>query len=844
MADIATIAIIGSGTAVPRGQFGERAARLHDLASHGFPVPRSVAVAAEEVDRIHQGSVPGLEQAAALFPPGILLAVRPSPESPILNGVKASFNIGMSDAARDVIAEQTGEITAYAIYADFIQTFAVDAAGIPPERVSAVEDAFPDPDERVAGLLTLYERETGETFPQDTLAQLERICRSAAGKWKCPGRAALRGAEPGARELRLGLIIQAMADGSRSDGCGSGVLSSIDRETGEAKESGHLTVFQGGRPLYGSGSEPAKEYLPGQADRMSSLLARLRRHFKDPQQIEFACDGSRVWLLDSVPAERSIPAAIRAAVELAGDGIISKEESLCRVSPGSLGRVLHPQVKPGSRNPVIARGIPASPGAAAGMIAFSSRAAERFVAAGNACILVRAQTGPEDFRGMHTAQGVLTGRGGLTSHAAVVARGLGVPCVVGAADIQIGRHESGAAEEECVLKARTGARLHEGDVITVDGTTGTVLKGSAGLEEPSLNRYFETFLAWADEVRDMGVQANADTIDEVRAAKKFKADGIGLCRTEHMYFEESQLTVMRRMLFVETPEERMVALRQLTRMQKRDFTKIFREMPGRTVCIRLFDPPLHEFLPRARREMQRLAEELGRDLEHVMQRADELKEFNPMLGMRGVRVGIVMPEIYEMQARAIFEAAAEVSRQGLETVPEIMIPLVSANREVELVRRRVDKAAASVRDAARSQFQYRLGVMVETPRAALRAGDLARNSDFLSFGTNDLTQMTYGLSRDDSQRFMEDYISLGVYPGDPFGTLDKEGVGELLKIAAGRAREVRNKLTLSICGEHGGDPESIEFCREIGFDYVSCSPYRVPIARLAAAQCAAGKRKD
>ena len=378
----------------------------------------------------------------------------------------------------------------------------------------------------------------------------------------------------------------------------------------------------------------------------------------------------------------------------------------------------------------------------------------------------------------------------------------------------------------------------EGDIITVDGTTGKVLRGSAGLVEPSLNEFFETFLTWADEVRDIGVRANADTSDEVKAALKFKADGIGLCRTEHMFFEESRLAVMRRMLFAESAGERKEVLRKLIEMQTSDFTELFRAMPGRPVCIRLFDPPLHEFLPRGREQMERLAEALQQDLKHVTQRADDLKEFNPMLGMRGVRVGVVMPEIYEMQARAIFEAAVEVKRSGMDPVPEIMIPLVSANREVDLVRDYVDGVAAMVRDENQTDFRYQLGVMVETPRAALRAGDLAKNSDFLSFGTNDLTQMTYGLSRDDSQRFIDEYIAQGVYQNDPFGTLDIEGVGELLDVAASRGRMMKQQLTLSICGEHGGDPKSIKFCRRIGFNYVSCSPYRVPIARLAAAQCA------
>lgn len=835
------IVIIGGGAPVPREDYGELAERLHGLAVQGFPVPKSIAISMAQFGSIWNGDSSSLEKVAAHFSSQELLEVRPSPEARILNGVPTFFNVGMSSAACKLIAKKVGDYIAKTIHGEFIHTFAVDVAGIPLQSVLTIEEQIDDPTERIAALLGYYKKQTGETFPEDTATQIFRVCRAIMGKWTGPDRTLLRSARTTIEGMRLGVIIQAMADGMRGDGCGYGKLTSIDPKTGARKISGHLTVFRHGQPLFGGGENPIQSYLPGQVEHVSALLDNLRLHFHDPQQIEFAYDGTQIWLLDSMSADRSVSGAIRAAVELVEDGLITEEEALCHVDASSLGRVLHPQVKPGSlHNKVIATGIPASPGAAAGKIAFSSRAAERFVAAGKDCILVRAETGPEDFKAMHSAQGVLTGRGGLTSHAAVVARGLGVPCVVGASDIQISvvDHDS-ASPQTRLLKTPLGEQqeLQEGDIITVDGTTGNVLRGKADLVEPSLDQYFESFLSWADKVRDIGVQANADTIDEVRAAKKFKADGIGLCRTEHMYFEESQLAVMRHMLFAESSEERKLVLQQLIQMQKRDFTAIFSEMPGRNVCIRLFDPPLHEFLPRARGEIERLANDLGRHVRHVFQRADELKEFNPMLGLRGVRIGVVMPEIYEMQACAIFEAAVEVRRKGMDIIPEIMIPLVSANRELELVRDHVNEVADMVTRESQVELKYRLGVMVETPRAALRSGDLAQNSDFLSFGTNDLTQMTYGLSRDDSQRFMEEYISQQVYPSDPFSTLDKEGVGELLKMAADRAREVKSDLTLSICGEHGGDPESIMFCRKMGFNYVSCSPYRVPIARLAAAQC-------
>ncbi len=823
------IAVIGGRQQIEREDFGELAQRLHRLATAGFAVPKSIALSVRQIDRLikEDESVP--IEVRKHFLPDEPLAVRPSPISRLLNGIPAFLNVGLSVASCQVMAKKVGDLVAYKNFDDFVHRFAIEIAGISPPTLLAVEDMSASPAERISAMLDLYHKQTGENFPEDVTEQITKICSIIVGESQISDR--IKSNLP---SVKLGVVIQSMADGARGEGCGCGKLTSIDPDTGEKRESGHLTVYRGGQPLFGGGDDPIESYLPGQAKRMSMLLDQLRTHFRQPQQIKFSFDGRQIWLLDSMAAECSVAGAIRAAVELVDDGLISKNEALCQVDADSLSRVLHPQVKPGSRhNKILARGIPASPGAAAGVIAFSSRAAERFLAAGKECILVRAETGPEDFKAMHSAQGVLTGRGGLTSHAAVVARGLGVPCVVGASEIQI----SGSESRILTIRSPVKLQLQEGDDITVDGTTGAILKGKADLIEPSLNQFFESFLSWADDVRDIGVHANADTIDEVRAAKKFKADGIGLCRTEHMYFEESQLTVMRRMLFAESREERTLVLQELIHMQKRDFIEIFNEMPGCTACIRLFDPPLHEFLPRTRREIERLADDLGRPIKHVIQRADELKEFNPMLGLRGVRIGVVMPEIYEMQARAIFEAAVEVRRKGINIVPEIMIPLVSANRELELVRHHVERVASSVIENKKDDWEFRLGVMVETPRAALRSGDLAQNCDFLSFGTNDLTQMTYGLSRDDSQRFMEEYIAYQVYPSDPFRVIDKEGVGELLHIAVERARQAKEDLTLSLCGEHGGDPESISFCRKMGFDSVSCSPYRVPIARLAAAQC-------
>jgi pyruvate,orthophosphate dikinase len=475
--------------------------------------------------------------------------------------------------------------------------------------------------------------------------------------------------------------------------------------------------------------------------------------------------------------------------------------------------------------------VAASPGAASGRVVFSAEAAQAAAARGEAAVLVRRETSPSDIRGMHAAVAVLTERGGMTSHAAVIGRGLGLPCVVGASELRFHTRKK-------TLVAPDGRTLREGDIITVDGTTGDVLAGAPAMVEAALDDAFQTFLAWADEVRDIGVRANADTPADAQTARNFEAQGIGLCRTEHMFFEADRLTPMREMIFADTPEDRRAALERLLPMQRSDFIELFRIMQGQPVCIRLFDPPLHEFLPTDRAGMRELADALDLPLSDVTRRVEALGEYNPMLGMRGVRLGIAVPEIYDMQARAIFEATVEASREGAPVVPEIMIPLVSARREVELVKTRIDAVAAAVMTEKNARLDYRLGVMVETPRACLRADEIAQHAAFLSFGTNDLTQMTYGLSRDDAGRFMSAYVTQGVFAEDPFHVLDTDGVGELLQIAAERGRAGRPDIVLSICGEHGGNAESIAFCRQAGFDYVSCSPFRVPVARLAAAQLA------
>jgi pyruvate,orthophosphate dikinase len=546
--------------------------------------------------------------------------------------------------------------------------------------------------------------------------------------------------------------------------------------------------------------------------------------------LDFVAEDGKVAIVDAVAVRRNARAAVRIAVDLAEQGAITREEALLRIDPRSLAEHLHPQIDAATPRDVFATGLAASPGAATGRVVFTAEAAQAAAAQDEATILVRLETSPEDIRGMHAARGVLTVRGGMTSHAAVIARGIGLPCVVGASDLRIDPAER-------TLVSRDGRIFHEGALVTLDGTRGEVSVGAPATIPSELGGAFSTLLDWADAVRDLGVRANADTPAEARTAREFRVDGLGLCRTEHMFFEPERIMVMREMILADTDAERQAALDRLLPMQRADFIEMFEIMRGLPVTIRLLDPPLHEFLPKEPADIAALAVAMGVPAAAVTARARELAEVNPMLGMRGVRLGVVMPAIYEMQARAIFEAAIAASRDAQSpAVPEVMIPLVSANREVELVKSRIDAVAEAVRAEQGTEFTYKLGVMVETPRAALRAEDLAASAAFLSFGTNDLTQMTYGLSRDDAGRFMRFYVNSGVFPEDPFHSLDLEGVGELLLIAAKRGRARNPDLVLGLCGEHGGDPSSVRFCKVAGFDYVSCSPFRVPIARLAAAQ--------
>lgn len=817
---------------------GWRAKCLQRLVRLEMPVPRTVALSFAAVRALAAGQLPDTRALIATFGERPLVSVRPSSENPDWGGPSSILNIGMNAERHRELSLTHGEDAATALYLRFVQSYAVHVARLDPD---AFEAEMPSP-EALRAALRAYEEEMDEPFPQEPDRQLGQVLRSMARAWEGTSARLLRQVKGAPADAGLGLVVQEMALGLGNGESGSGVIQFVDSATGAPRVTGRylsqsqgreaLTHREGALYLTRDPRGPSLEELcPGPYGELIRLGAVSRRGLREEMQIEFTIENGALRVLDAVKVARASRAAVRIAVALAEDGVIAREEAVLRIEPRAISELLHQQVDPSGPRDVIVRGMAASPGAATGRIVFSAQGAETMAARGESCILVRRETAPEDIRGMHAASGVLTERGGMTSHAAVIARGIGVPCVVGASGIRLNPRDRS-------LLLTDGRVAKEGDMVTLDGTRGEVLLGEAKLLEPALEDGFRTLLHWANGFCDIGIRANADTPTDARKALAFEAEGIGLCRTEHMFFEDDRLTVMREMIFASNEGERAEALDRLLPMQRADFVELFEIMAGRPVCIRLFDPPLHEFLPQSREGLHELAEALDRPLSEITRRVENLREFNPMLGMRGVRLGIALPEIYDMQVRAILEATIEVARRGKTVVPEIMIPLVSARREVELVKARIDAVAAVIESRTGQHFTFKLGVMVETPRAALRAAEIAPHASFLSFGTNDLTQMTYGLSRDDAGRFMGSYVQQGVFEEDPFHTLDRDGVGELLLMGAGRARQAKPEITVSICGEHGGDPDSIAFCRKAGFDYVSCSPFRVPVARLTAAHLA------
>ena len=836
------------------------------LALLGLPVPSARLLSCELVaDILKRGAAEAagdiIADKVGHLPPGALIAVRGSPPQQSWGGPSALLNLCITTDRLPALMGRVGEGAACELYYRLIAGFSVAVRGMDPDEFeNLVYDKVTltgvvgeeDLDAGAWAALVeeakaLYAEDLRDPFPDDPADQVTQTIDAMARAWAAPTARMLRTARGAPDDAGLGLILQRMAFGIGAGDYGAGVAHFVDPKSGVPSLSGrYLPHAQGTDVLMGlrrprlltkaaresAGQKTAslEELVPRAPAALEALAMTSAKGLGEQLSSEFTIEDGTLWLLDAVPAPRSARASVRIAVDLARIGAITREEALLRVEPRNLVEHLHPQINPDAVRDTIGQGLAASPGAATGRIVFRADEAQLLHAQGEAAILVRVETSPEDIRGMHSAAGVLTVRGGMTSHAAVIARGLGLPCVVGAADLQLDTRKER-------LMGRDGRVFTAGDEVTVDGTNGEVLAGAPAMIAAEVTGAVDTLMSWADQTRGIAVRANADTPADARTARGFKVDGIGLCRTEHMFFQEDRITAMREMILAGTDEDRQRALGRLLPMQRQDFVELFDIMRGLPVTIRLLDPPLHEFLPHGREEMDDLAEAMDLPVRQVIARAEALTEFNPMLGKRGVRLGVTMPEIYEMQARAIFEAAAIVNTRNMDQIePEVMIPLVSAEREVHLVKLRVDAVAASVMAEREVSLSYKLGLMVETPRAALRAGDMARATAFLSFGTNDLTQMTYGLSRDDAGRFMRDYVGQGVFPEDPFHSLDIEGVGELLLIAARRGRDVNPDITLGLCGEHGGDPNSIRFCALAGFDYVSCSPFRVPIARLAAAQ--------
>ena len=867
------------GRAEMSALLGGKGANLAEMARLGLPVPPGFTVTTEVCTRFYaEGECypDGLEEQveAALAEIEATVGKRFGGEAdPLLVSVRSGarvsmpgmmdtvLNLGLNDRTVEALAESSGDRRfAFDSYRRFVQMFADVALGVDrglfEEEIEVLKDekgVDADADLDAAdwsGLVARYKEfvlaETGAAFPQDPRTQLWEAIGAVMQSWQTPRAQTYRRLHDIPEAWGTAVNVQAMVFGNMGGDCATGVAFTRNPSTGENALYGeYLANAQGEDVVAGirtpqsltiADAEARGSQLPSMERAMPEAFARLvemrdrlERHFRDMQDIEFTVETGRLWMLQTRSGKRTAQAALRIAVDLVDEGTIGQQEAVMRIEPAALEQLLHPTLDPDADRDVIARGLPASPGAASGRIVFTADAAEQAAANGDAVILVRSETSPEDIHGMHAARGILTSRGGMTSHAAVVARGMGRACVSGAGTVRID------AEDEFMFAG--GRSFTAADRITIDGSTGEVMAGEIATVQPEVSGGFARLMGWADEARRLRVRANAETPRDAEAARAFGAEGIGLCRTEHMFFDADRILAMREMILADNEAGRRTALAKLLPMQRRDFIDLFGIMDGLPVTIRLLDPPLHEFLPRTEEETAEVAAAAGVDPQKLRHRALRLHEANPMLGHRGCRLGITWPEIYEMQARAIFEAAAETG-----AAPEIMVPLVAAGAELERIKAVIDRTAETVAAETGAALDYTVGTMIELPRAALRAAEIASAAAFFSFGTNDLTQTAFGISRDDAGSFLGAYRDSGILASDPFETLDIDGVGELVRIAAERGRGARADLKLGICGEHGGDPASVAFCHEIGLDYVSCSPYRVPIARLAAAQAALSAR--
>ncbi|MDO7842545.1 pyruvate, phosphate dikinase [Sphingomonas immobilis] len=872
---------VSDGGKGDRNLLGGKGANLAEMASIGLPVPPGFTISTEFCDVYydegkafpqglrdevatgiaHIEGVTGKVFGDAADP--LLVSVRSGARASMPGMMDTVLNLGLNDATVQGLAATSGDDRfAWDSYRRFIQMYSdvvleLDHGAFEEALEIAKEDNgyFLDTDltaadlqKLVAEYKSLVEAQWGKPFPQDVHDQLWGAVGAVFGSWQSERAKVYRRLNDIPASWGTAVNVQAMVFGNMGDTSATGVAFTRDPAKGDRAYYGEFLINAQGEdvvagirtPQYltlaareAAGAKPLsmEEALPEVYGELAKVFDTLETHYRDMQDIEFTVQQGKLWMLQTRSGKRTAKAALKIAVEMAAEGLITREEAIARVDPQALDQLLHPTLDPKAVRDVLTKGLPASPGAASGAAVFDSDTAEKRAQAGDAVILIRVETSPEDIHGMHAAKGILTARGGMTSHAAVVARGMGRPCVSGAGTLAI--------DAKAKVMRVAGRTIAEGDIVTIDGTTGEVMAGEVPTVQPELSGDFATLMEWADGVRRLKVRANAETPLDARVAREFGAEGIGLCRTEHMFFDAARITAVRQMILAEDETGRRAALEKLLPEQRGDFVQLFEVMAGLPVTIRLLDPPLHEFLPHEEAEFAEVAAAAGVDIDVLKRRASELHEFNPMLGHRGCRLGVTYPEIYETQARAIFEAAIEVAeKSGAAPIPEVMIPLVATRRELELMKAVVDAAAKAVFADKGREIEYLVGTMIELPRAALKAGEIAEIGEFFSFGTNDLTQTTLGVSRDDAARFLTTYVERGIYPRDPFVSLDIEGVGELIELAAERGRATRAGIKLGICGEHGGDPASIAFCEKIGLDYVSASPYRVPIARLAAAQAA------
>ena len=865
---------------------GGKGANLAEMSSLGLPVPPGFTITTEASvyyfshDKAYPPELKGQVEAGLRAVETITGKTFGDPSNPLLvsvrSGARASMpgmmdtvlNLGLNDATVEGLAKLAGDRRfAFDSYRRFIQMYSNVVLNLDhhmfeeildehKERLDVTVDtalSAEDWERVVADYKDAVERDLGAPFPQDPQAQLWGAITAVFASWMNERAKFYRRLHDIPENWGTAVNVQSMVFGNMGDSSATGVAFTRNPSTGDAKLYGEFLINAQGEDVVAGIRTPQaltraaredmgekalsmEEAMPAVFEQFKAVVERLETHYRDMQDIEFTVEMGQLYMLQTRNGKRTAKAALKIAVDLAAHGLITKEEAIMRVEPGSLDQMLHPTIDPSSPRDVITAGLPASPGAATGKLVFNSDEAERLGTAGEAVILMREETSPEDIHGMHAARGIVTARGGMTSHAAVVARGMGRPCVSGAGEIQID-------EKAGTFRARNRV-FRAGDIITIDGSKGEVLSGTVTMIEPELTGDFAILMAWADQARRLKVRANAETPLDARTARQFGAEGIGLCRTEHMFFDDTRIAAVREMILADDKAGREAALAKILPMQRADFVELFTIMEGLPVTIRLLDPPLHEFLPHTAEDVEAVAKATGLDADKLLRRAKELHETNPMLGHRGCRLGVSYPEIYEMQVRAIFEAACAIAASGkTPPVPEVMHPLVAKGEEMKYLRGLTDRIAEQVMTEQGRRIAYQVGTMVELPRAALRAADLAEHAEFFSFGTNDLTQTTFGISRDDSGRFLNAYLEKGIFERDPFVTLDQEGVGDLIRIAAERGRAARPDVKLGICGEHGGDPASIDFCEKIGLDYVSCSPFRVPIARLAAAQAAIGERE-